>query len=183
VSRNLKNTVANAWRDEAKEIVEKLRQEVVNPVSGFPNPTDVQKEKMAAVERNVGRLAYDVGIRSIYSAPVDQYKSMNPFVANMFKPVNTANYNSIVPAAVWTEKFNDYPWEDIGGKRQRFENKEAVEFYRMRSFYHPPYRGVWMTMSTEELATIFHFPSSIVKTPSLPRISSSTSAAPSNLPT
>lgn len=171
------------WKDEAKEIVEELRQEIINPISGFPNPTEVQKEKMAAVERNVGKLAYDVGMRAIYSAPADKYKSMNPFVANMWKPVNTANYNSIAPAPLFSEKFNDYPWEDIGGHRQRFENKEAVEFYRYRAFYHPPYRGVWMTMSTEELATIFHFPSSIVKTPSLPRISSSTSAAPSNLPT
>ncbi len=171
------------WKDEAKEIVDELRKEVINPISGFPNPTEVQKEKMAAVERNVGKLAYDVGIRSIYSAPLDKYKSMNPFVANMFKPVNTANYNSIGPAPLWSEKFNDYPWEDVGGFRQRFENMEVVEMYRYRSFYHPPYRGVWMTMSTEELATIFHFPSSIVKTPSLPRISSATSSAPSNLPT
>lgn len=171
------------WRDEAKEIVEELRQEIINPISGFPNPTEVQKEKMYAVERNVGKLGYDVGIRSIYSAPVDKYKSMNPFVANMFKPVNTTNYNSIIPAPLWSEKFNDYPWEDFGGRRQRHENHEVVEMYRYRAFYHPPYRGVWMTMSTEELATLFHFPSSIVKTPSLPRISSSTASAPSNLPT
>jgi len=100
----------------------------------------------------------------------------------MFKPFNSPNFNSIDPAPVWSGKFNDYPWEDIGGKRKKKEDHEAVEFYRYRSFFHPPYRGHWMTMSTEELATVFHFPSSIIKTPSLERINSSRSAPPSNLP-
>ena len=33
-----------SWKDEAKEIVEEIRQRIVNPVSGIPNPTEVQKE-------------------------------------------------------------------------------------------------------------------------------------------
>lgn len=171
------------WQDEAREIVEKIRAEVVNPISGYPNPTEVQKETMAAIERNVAKQAFDVGIRSIYSAPADKYKGMNPFVANMWKPFSSELYNSIVPAGhAGSEKFNDFPWEDIGGFRQRKEMLEMVEMYRRRSYFHPPYRGAWMTMSTEELASIFHIPSSAAKTPSLPRIQSTTSAAPSNLP-
>ncbi len=171
------------WADEAKTIVEEIRQSVVNPISGYPNPTEVQKDEMAAIERNVAKQAFDVGIRSIYSAPRDKFKTMNPFVANMWKPFSSERLNSIVPAPYFgSEKFNDYPWEDIGGYRYRAEMHEAVEVYRMRSFYHPPFRSPWMTMSTEELASIFHVPSSGAKTPNLPRIQSTTTAAPANLP-
>lgn len=184
-----------SWRDEAKEIVEKLRQntastpEYVDPdtgevksLKGFPNPTEVQKQVIAAIERNAGKAGFDVGIRSIYSAPADKYQTMNPFVANIFKPYNTDLLNALLPAALWSEKFNDYPWEDIGGFRQRFEMQEAVEVFRQRSYFHPPYRGPWMVMSSEELASIYHIPSSTVRTPGLPRIQSTTATAPVNLP-
>jgi hypothetical protein len=182
--RGAKNDKGKAYgvRDEAHEEVEKIRNAIVNPVSGIPNPTEVQKERIASIERNMGKLLFDVGMRVIYSAPAGQGKGMGGPLLNMFKPLNSPNYNSIDPASQWSGKYNDYPWEDIGGKRKKRDDFEAVEFYRYRSFFHPPYRGHWMTMSTEELATIFHFPSSIVKTPSLERISSVRSAPPANLP-
>jgi hypothetical protein len=40
-----------------------------------------------------------------------------------------------------------------------------------------------MVMSTEELATIYHIPSSAIGTPGLRRIQSATGEAPANLPT
>lgn len=168
-------------KDEAKEEVESIRNKTLT-ATGAPNPTEVQKERMASIERNMGKLLFDVGMRVIYSAPEGQGKGMGGPLLNMFKPLNSPNYNSIDPANAWSGKYNDYPWEDIGGKRKARDNFEAVEFYRYRSFFHPPYRGHWMIMSTEELATVFHFPSSIVKTPSLERITSSRSAPPANLP-
>lgn len=171
-----------SWKDEAKNIVEEIRQRIVNPVSGIPNPTEVQKEMIAAVERNVGRLAFDVGIRAIYSAPQGQDKGVGGTLISLFKPFNTENYNKIGVMSQWSARFNDYPWEDLGGSRKKKDMYEAMEFYRYRSYFHNPYRAPWMTMSTEELATIYHFPSSIIKTPSLPRISSPTQSAPANLP-
>lgn len=179
------------WRDVAKELVDDLRKKQYDLAvdfgeeggTKFPNATEVQKQVIASIERNAGKPGFDVGIRSIYSAPADKYQTMNPFVANIWKPFNTHTTNAILPAPLWSEKFNDYPWEDIGGFRQAREMKEAVEFYRFRSFFHPPYRGPWMVMSAEELASIWHPPSSTVQTPSLPRIGSTTSAAPPNLPT
>jgi hypothetical protein len=168
-------------KDEAKEEVEAIRSNTLTP-TGIPNPTEVQRERIAAIERNMGKLLFDVGMRVIYSAPAGQGKGMGGPLLNMWKPMNSPNYNSIDPAPAWGAKYNDYPWEDMGGKRKRRDNFEAVEFYRYRSFFHPPYRGHWMTMSTEELATIFHFPTSSVKTPSLDRITSNRSAPPANLP-
>lgn len=168
--------------DEAKEIVDALLKATLNE-QGFSNATDEQKQVMKAIERNVAKQAFDVGMRSIYFAPKDKYKSMQPFVAMMWRPFVAENLNSIMPASWFgSEKFNDYPWEDVGGFRHRAEMHEAVEVYRLRSFFHPPFRSPWMTMSTEELASIFHIPMGGLKTPSLPRIPSTTGAAPANLP-
>lgn len=178
------------WKDAASAEVKKLREDAIFKTSVptreegvtqiLESPTDVTRDLIKAIERNAAKQAFDVGMRSIYSAPRDKYRTMNPFVANVFKPYTGPN--AIEPAPFWSEKFNDYPWEDVGGHRQRHEMHEVTEAFRARSFYYPPYRGPWMIMSVEELASIYHIPSATTKTPGLPRIGSTTSSAPSNLP-
>jgi hypothetical protein len=170
------------FQDEAQELVDILKAATLNE-QGFPNSTKGQEDEITAIERNMTKQAYDVGIRSIYFAPKDKYKVMNPFVALMWKPFSSEKLNGINPAPWFgSEKFHDYPWEDIGGFREAHEMHEAIEVYRLRSFFHPPFRTPWMTMSTEELASIFHIPSGTVKTPGLARIQSTTKSAPPNLP-
>ncbi len=141
--------------------------------------------RIEAIEKNTGKQAYDVGIRGIYCAPQDAAKgTMGGVLVNLFKPFNSENANSLMPAdGRWSNHFNDYPWEDKGGHHSAHMNHDVLEFYRRRAFFHPPYVGDYNIMSIEELATIFHIPSSSVTTPSLPRIQSTTSEAPSNLPT
>ena len=72
---------------------------------------------------------------------------------------------------------------ELTGRHKQHEHEKLVEFYRRRSYFHDPYVGPWMILSAEELATLFHIPSSTVETPTLPRIQSATSGAPANLPT
>lgn len=184
------------WKDEAMELVEKMRKEAtttteyvdkttgeIRSAQGFPNPTKGQADEMAAIERNVSKLGFDVGIRTIYSAREDSYhKGMGSALANLWKPFSSERYNGLRPGR-WSESYNDYPWEDPSGHHLEHAMHEVLEMFRRRSFFHPPYRGNWMIMSTEELATLFHIPSSTVATPTLPRIQSSTSEAPHNLPT
>ncbi len=190
-----KDGKAYTRQDQAREVIEALRKSTINKrqtvdaeghvqeVEGFPNPNEFQKELIGAIERHLDKPAFDVGIRSIYSAPKDKYfGTMNAFTANIFKVFISEQFNQIKPYEIWSEKFNDYPWEDIGGHRQRGEMHEVLEAYRARSYFHPPYRGPWNIMSSEELATLYHIPSSTVKTPTLPRIGSTTGAPPPNLP-
>lgn len=185
------------WKDEGKELVAKIREDVtikteyVDPVTGvkqiragFPNPTKGQSDTMAAIERNIGKPAFDVGMRTIYCAHKEAYhKGMGASLANLLKPFSSEQFNGFKPAPRWSEHYNDYPWEDPGGHHLAHAMHEVLEMYRRRAFFHPPYRGAWMIMSTEELASIYHIPSSSVATPSLPRMQSSTAGAPSNLPT
>jgi hypothetical protein len=186
-----------SWKDEAKEMVEKIRMETRStyndPISGkempgFPNPTKGQMEMMAAMERNVSKLAFDVGARGIYIARPKNFNG--PTIGHLialFKPFSTEGWNGINSTA-WMKTFDDYPWEIGVEKRKNHFRKELVEAYRRRQFFYDPFfeggkkMKDAMVMSTEELATVYHIPSMAVGTPSLQRIQSATGEAPGNLP-
>jgi hypothetical protein len=186
------------WRDEALDEIEKIRSATVRKgkytdpltgetreMEGFPNPTKGQSEMISAIERNVSKQGFDVGIRSIYAAPNDAFQgSMITLILNaMFKPFNSESYNGIKLLADFSAGFNDYPWEDVGGHHRHHLEHLIVEYYRRRIYFTEPYIGPWIVMSTEELATLYHVPGAHIETPSLPRIQSATSGAPANLPT
>lgn len=196
--KRTKDGRAYTWKDHATDEIEKIRKETsrpgtyVDPVTGkvhetqgFPNPTKGQSDAMAAIERNISKPGFDVGMRGIYTAPKEAYQGSTIafMLGTMMKPFSSEAFNGFKPAQQFDTQFNDYPWEDPGGHHKQHLHEQLIEYYRRRSFYHDPYIGNWMIMSTEELATIFHVPSAAVETPSLPRIQSATTGAPSNLPT
>lgn len=179
------------WKDEALELIDKIRKstrevyvdsETGEERPGFPNPTKGQSEKIAAIERNVSKLAFDVGARGVYLARPDRF---DPIVISglvgIFKQFSSEDWNSFRPSG-WMTDFDDYPWE-LGVNRLKEEYRQAlIQAYRRRQFFHEPFHADAMVMSTEELATIYHIPSRSTNTPSLTRIQSATSEAPSNLP-
>lgn len=182
------------WKDEAARLVSeiraKTRESYVDMVTGeerpgFPNPTKMQSETMAALERNTSKLAFDVGIRAVYVVDPKRFDGINVTgMIGLFKPFNSEGWNGL-KAAHFGIDFSDYPWE-LGNepRKDRLMRKPVVEAYRRRQYFHEPFAMPDpMVMSTEELATLFHIPSASVKTPTLPRIESATSEAPSNLPT
>ena len=188
------------WIDEAEELIGEIRKKTrdpyIDPVTGeerpgFPNPTKGQSEKIAAMERNVSKLAFDVGARGIYLAKQENFHG--PTVGHLialFKPFSTEGWNGINSTA-WMKKFDDYPWEIGVEKEKELYRRKMIEAYRRRQFFYDPFfKGQVfpsdpksMVMSTEELATIYHIPSRSVESPSLGRIQSATGEAPSNLPT
>lgn len=185
------------WKDHARELIEKIRKETVGKVKyrdvftgeeretdGFPNPTKGQAEKIAAIERNVSKQAFDVGIRSIYVCQPGAFDGTTiSGIVGLFKQFSSEGWNGFKPSGGMTQ-FDDYPWEVGVDKRKDHVRKELVEGFRRRQFYHEPMdlSHEAMIMSTEELATLFHIPSRAVSAPSLARIQSTTSEAPVNLP-
>ncbi len=185
------------WRDEAKKLIEELRQKTVKvtkyrdvftgemrELEGFPNPTKGESERIAAIERNVSKLAFDVGMRGAYIAHPDKFDPVNiTGMISLWKPFNVEGMNGL-KAAHFGITFNDYPWELGNERRKDAFRRELIEAYRRRQYFHDPFKMPDpMIMSTEELATVFHIPSASVATPSLVRVESSTSEAPVNLPT
>lgn len=185
---------AYTWKDEAKEVIKSIREEALTETESrdsegkviknkVVNPTKGQLEDIAAVDRNVSKLPFDVGIRALYTAPKEHYQGIvGGYIVSLFKAFHSESLNSLNVAPEWSNKYAEYPWEDPSGHHQEHSMHLMVEMYRRRAFFHSPYRGNWNVMSTEELATLFHVPSSTIATPNLPRIQSTTGGAPANLP-
>ena len=183
---------AYTWKDEADELIKEIRAKTrdtyVDPVTGderpgFPNPTKGQMEKIAAIERNVSKLGFDVGVRGIYIARPDVFQGLTiAGLTGVFKQFSSEGWNGIIPTGGMTQ-FDDYPWELGVEKLKREVLGGIVESYRRRQFFYEPFKSdSTMVMSTEELATIYHIPSRAIETPSLGRIQSAMGEAPSNLP-
>ncbi len=180
------------WKDKAKEMVDEIRKSTREPytdaagneVPGFPNPTKGQMEKIAAIERNISKLPFDVGIRGIYLTHPEKFDAVNiTGLTGIFKQFSSEGWNGFSPTG-WMTEFDDYPWEIGVDKLKDIYRRELVMAYRRRQFFHEPVKSdATLVLSTEELATIFHIPSGAITTPSLPRIQSATVEAPSNLPT
>jgi len=184
------------WRDQALEEVEVIRKRAgtkskfFDPTTGkmietegFPNPTKGQTETIAAIERNVSKLAFDVGGRAVYVA---EPKRFNPTIITgmigLFRAFNSEGWNGLKATHFGTE-FSDYPWEFGNERRKDIFRRQIVQAYRRRQYFHDPFAMTNpMVMSTEELATVFHIPSRSVEAPGLGRIQSATAEAPVNLP-
>jgi hypothetical protein len=185
------------WRDQAYELIDKMREQIVRESKsvdpetgkvvsgqGFPTPTKGQTDTVAAIERNVSKLAFDVGGRGVYVAEPSHF---NPTVITgmiaLFKPFFSETWNGI-KATHFGLEYSDYPWEFGNERRKDIFRHHVVEAYRRRQYFHEPFdMPDPMVMSTEEIATIFHVPSATVATPGLRRIPSVTGEAPPNLPT
>ena len=185
------------WKDEAIEEIEKIRKRAgtkskfFDPTTGkmvqtegFPNPTKGQSEAIAAIERNISKLAFDVGIRSMYLAKKENFDQVNiTGIISLFKAFYSEGWNGIKPTR-WMMEYSDYPWELGNTNRKEIRAQHLLDAYRRRQHYHEPYAfDDYMTMSTEEIATLYHIPSKAVASPALPRIESATGEAPPNLPT
>lgn len=188
---------AYTWKDQAKKLIEdirsKTRDSYTDPATGeerpgFPNPTKGQSEKIAAIERNISKFAFDVGPRCIYFAKPKNFSAAHiTHMISLFKPFTSEGWNGINSSG-WMKTFDDFPWEVGVSKRKDRFRRELVEEYRRRQFFYEPfYDGSIqlsnvMVMSTEEIATVFHIPSGSVEAPGLTRIQSTTGKAPVNLP-
>ena len=144
-----------------------------------------ERERIAAMERNVGKYAYEVGIRFMYITEVGK------FDADIFTPVlrsfaqfDMLNRNGL--GVRWRTDFNyNFISDRTGRRRERYKKNELID-YKFREYKtrdRKTYADDAKVMSVEELATIYHIPSGTVVTPSLPRIMSTRKEAPSNLPT
>jgi hypothetical protein len=153
---------------------------------GFPRPTEVQKEQMQAMERQLAKLTFEVGMRGIYIAPRGKMRS-GEFTAVrwIWRPFNNPLFlNQIRPRRAHNDF--DYLWQDWNGVRYDLTTRRYFDMYRRRLFFHSPWQMLDDAnnthMSTEVLATLWHPPSTIVKPPGLQRIPVAKSEAPSNLP-
>ncbi len=174
------------WSHGANEEIKKIKQADVQ-AAGEIKITGVslsrgQKDAIEAIEKNISKLAFDTLIRVIYLAPKEKFNPINiPGLIGSFRQYNTANLNSFGVSSEHITVF-DYPWQDMFGKKAAHRKHHIFEAYQHRSAFHAPHKSHYFTMSSESIATIFHFPGEAAKTPGLRRIDAKKSEAPPNLP-
>lgn len=187
------------WQEEAKEEVDDiLKRDPKTKIPKVEKPTKTgkdekpsfplaptisegEKEAAKAIERSISKPAFDVGIRGLYLADADKFSGINiPGMIGAWRQYGSENLNSLKPKTPLF-KFS-YPWQDYKDKRKNRIKIRFFDAYRRRSYFHWPYKGQPFVMNTEELATIFHFPGSVVQTPTFKRIEAKKTEPPSNLP-
>lgn len=181
------------WKDKAEELINKImirdaKTKVsgeVNPETGYsklPTMSEADKNLLEALARSITKLAFDTGIRAVYISPRDTFDTpfgIGGIIGNM-KQFNNEHLNGFKPTGKWFQF--DYPWQDYKNMRRNNQSHLVLKAYKRRSYFYPPYKRKPMVLNTEELATIYHFPGSIAVTPTLQRIPSKKSEAPTNLP-
>lgn len=187
----LKRTKSD-WEKKVLEAVQEIRKAAQQPpdpsdVSAFkfPNPTWRQQEQIKAIERTSSKPAFDIGVRCIYIADTKNGTFNGLMIGrliNLWRPFAGPQYLNHLGAARGLLIF-EYPWQDFRDLRKRLIVRRSLDAYRRRSWFHSPWTTPHNTMTTESIASLWHFPSSAIKTPGLERIPATKGEAPSNLPT
>lgn len=179
----------NWKKDVEKEIAEIIKKATLKTedqkMPSVLNLSKGQQETIGAMERHLGKWAFDTMIRTTYFAEKDAFNGMNiGGLLSSFRQFSSNTLNGLRP--IWNAGFEYPSWQDFRGIRKMRNERAVLDAYKRRSFFAPPYKNFHakpFIMTTEELATMYHFPSlEVAATPTLVRIPSKKSEAPANLP-
>ncbi len=146
--------------------------------------TDGEKRRVDAIERSMSKLVFECGFRVLYLAKKDRFNGINiPQLIQFFAPFNGEGYEHNRLHVTRGMAFFDYPWQDYKDRRKQKIKEQIFFFYKHRAYFYVPYDQEPSFLTVEELATLWHFPGSSIKTPGLNRVAARRAEAPPNLPT
>lgn len=181
------------WRKRAQTEVEnilKKAQVVPDPEEGTPTSQNLKlthgdQEKIKSIERSLGKAAFECIIRGLYVSRKQDTKTPPKgfFKSDIFKPFNSMYFNAIRKNS---DTDQDWVWQDLSGKKFRDMKRGMFQYYVNREAFYEPF---WtkdklkpFVLTTEELATLFHFPGRVAQTTTLGRIETKKTEPPANLP-
>ncbi len=170
------------WEDEAKEIVDKIMKRDEKPKEGEPKMGALtlspgERDIVEAIERDISKLGFDVGIRAMYLARHSSFNPINkPSMIGVMKQYNSVNLNGFKPVNTTSV---DYFFVK---EREAAMKKIMFDAYRERSYFYWPHERKSFVLNTEELATIYHFPGKVAETPTFGRIEAKKGEPPVGLP-
>jgi hypothetical protein len=194
--------VGSSWQEKGATFVRRLQERtrtiISNEEGGRPMVDRTPGEELAlkAIERNIAKPGYQTLIRYIFLAPKETYSKQLPWYGvlgafNQYtsKAHNSFRHNGAVRTAVlwyyWPFFFPNFR----GTYRRRdiysaFKNRRMEESGFLTQFFtNQTLRPSQMVLNTEELATIYHYPSNIVLTaPAIQRVESRKVGPPASLP-
>ncbi len=174
------------WKAEAKgeitKILEGAQKRLGSEQMSMMNLTDVERDTIKAIERSLGKNAFNTSIRCMYIAKTDVFNPGERIGAIItgWRGYDDLNRNAI--GVRWRTDFDWNWWQDRSGKKKIALKQQELDEYKRRSYTSHNKIDGSKVMTTEELATIFHLPGKVVLTPSLGRIQSKRGEPPANLP-
>lgn len=190
------DTLANSYTESGKAEIDKITKGAIARAQKFTEDetekkkvgvrgstllSPVEKDRVEAIERSMSKLVFDCGLRTVYMAEKDKFDLAN--IGSIVRFFNAYRYpNFGVIAAARGHPGMDYPWQDWGNVRKEKIARNMYFWSKHRAFFFVPHDQKETCLTTEEVATLWHFPNSQVKTPGLRRVPSRVSEAPPNLP-
>ncbi len=185
------------WKKDAEAQIKKITENAITRAQSFikdeagqaraaeRGPGQMNKgerDRVEAIERSLNKQVFDCGFRAMYivkkTATFDLTRINN--LVQLWTPFRGENSNRL--GVTRGKAIFDYPWQDWAGIRATMISKKLFFWYKHRAYFYVPYDQKEVCMTTEEIATLWHFPNSDVKTPALQRVPSRRAPAPSNLP-
>jgi hypothetical protein len=179
-----KATLAKIMKEAAERagsLVEDEAAKAQAKARGLTLLTPGEKTKVEAMERAKAKLLFECGMRFLYIAKKEVFNPAKIAIGpRLFDPFKSNELNGINPTR-WMAML-DYPWQDFHNIRRNMFKKKLYFLFQNRAYFYVPHDQAPVYLNVEELATIWHFPSSIVRTPGLNRVASKLSDAPPNIP-
>lgn len=183
-------SLKDAGQAEVKSFIEKLgateQDPTVKSMTMF-KMTPGDRDIIESIERKCSKQVFQVCMRFVYIDNRNEFTPLNvASVMGAFQQFNANHLNALKPDRLVTVMAGFLPRMFKWYKKYKVLSKKRMvyDFYVKRRF---GYSGRLANedlpiMNIEELATLFHFPTSVVKAPKLQAIQSRTSEAPVNLP-
>ncbi|MDE2041092.1 MAG: hypothetical protein KGI59_01745 [Patescibacteria group bacterium] len=159
----------------------------VNPDTGYaklPTISKPEQDVVEAIGRSLSKIAFDCCIRTLYISKKEIFNTpfgIGGFIGNL-KQFSSESLNGFKPNGKKWHPSLDAPWKDYKDFRRNRYGRVGLMAYKRRSSFYPPFKSKTMVLNTEELATIYHFPGSVLSIPTLERVPSKRAQAPTNLP-
>jgi len=141
--------------------------------------TPGERDVVAAIENKIAKLGFGSLIRFVYIDKVASFSRGNiSAITGAFRQFNTQNLNAFKPDPGTTTK-TKHPFKE---RKLYFRKRRLYDSYRLRFF--PFFLKVRKLpiLNTEELATIYHFPTTFIEAPTLQRLESRRGEPPAELP-
>lgn len=173
------------WLARIKKAVDKIRAEMIfredENDKGFPRPTWKQTELMRALERQLMKTPFEVGMRFAYISEGSLDGPTFTAIRWIFKNYNWESFAQFMRSFRGHDPF-DYPWQDYKNMRWVLVTRRWLDAMRRRSYFYTPWVSPSMIMTPELMASLYHYPAGSIKAPGLRRIESHKTEPPPNLP-
>lgn len=155
------------------------------PPSLMLHLSEGEKDVINAVEKKLGRWGYQTKIHCLYVAPREKYnpRPIGSAVIGAFKSFGSDNINSLKPLLrrwtrvhYWIFRELEKPIVEL---RLKFRKRKYMRLIRTRWYFWGPPPNI---MSTEEIASLLHFPQIEVTVPHIAKVEVTKVQPPPELP-